>query len=140
MSSARKHVKKERAKQTQLKQVMVRRLLGNTSCYRCQFLYLQDAGYSNYTVLETIVKCALNKNPNLKDRDVELPYDWIDDLKKGIYDRWQPTCTSMCEEYRPLPPMTEMAQFDVDGDTTADEATKGLCGAARRAIRIHVGK
>lgn len=39
-------------------------------CETCKFLYKQDAGYSNYTVLETVLHCLKKLNPAMpKDEE-----------------------------------------------------------------------
>lgn len=140
MSTVSRKKKRAAALSASKNAAVVQKLLGNNSCAGCQFLYLQDVGYSNYTVTDTEAHCALDKNPALRTGNNEIPYDWAHDLRRGIYDRWELTRNGMCERYLPLPPMVRAAQFDVDGDTTTEEATEGLSGAARRAIRTHVRK
>ena len=114
--------------------------MGKRSCAGCEYLYFHDIGYSNYTVTETVVHCALDRNPNLKDKGVEVPYDWRHDLSNGIHDRWEPTCNSMCERFSPLKQGCSPASFDVDGETKAAEETVGFSRAARRAIAKHSGR
>ena len=122
------------------KQALVARLMGNRSCAGCEYLYFRDTGYSNYTILEESVHCALDRNPNLKDKDVEVPYDWQRDLSNGIHDRWEPTCNSMCERFSPLKQGCSPASFDVEGDVKAVEVTVGFSRAARHAIAKHSGR
>lgn len=122
------------------KQVLVARLMGKRSCAGCEYLYFRNIGYSNYTVTDTVVHCALDRNPNLKDKEVEVPYDWRHDLKNGIHDRWEPTCNSMCERFSPLRQACSPALFDVDGEIDATGATVGFSLAARRAIAKHSGR
>lgn len=45
------------------------------SCVGCKFLYEDGTGYSNYTWMDTWVRCALNLNPKLEG-DVESPYEF----------------------------------------------------------------
>lgn len=47
----------------------------NRSCLGCKFLYTQEEGYSNYTVTDYTICCALEKNPELLARS-EKPCDW----------------------------------------------------------------
>lgn len=82
-----------------------------TSCVGCKFLYAQDLGYSNYTVEETEMMCAVNLNPNLPATE---PYDWIRDR-----DNWPKTNTSRCDRYAPG---TEV-RLDVDGEETVAAQT-----------------
>lgn len=114
--------------------------MGKRSCAGCEYLYFHDDGYSNYTVTETVIHCALDRNPNLKDKEVEVPYDWRHDLNNGIHDRWEPTCNSMCERFSPLKKGCSPASFDVEGETKAAEETVGFSRAARRAIAKHSGR
>jgi len=114
--------------------------MGNRSCAGCEYLYFHDIGYSNYTVTDTVVHCALDRNPNLKDKEVEVPYDWRHDLSNGIHDRWEPTCNSMCEQFSPLKRGCSPASFDVDGEIKAAEETVRFSRAARRAIAKHSGR
>ena len=114
--------------------------MGKRSCVGCEYLYFKDIGYSNYTVIDTVVHCALDRNPNLKGKEVEVPYKWRHDLSNGIHDRWEPTCNSMCERFTPLKQGCSPAVFDVDGDTKATEETAGFSREARRAIAKHSGR
>lgn len=90
------------------------------SCAGCKFLYFQDVGYSNYTVLATEVDCLLSKNPNL---GADLPYNWNQNPEK---DNWGATSASRCEKYQ----IGDQISLDVDHedcpeDSTLDEET--LC-------------
>ena len=114
--------------------------MGNRSCAGCEHLYFQDVRYSNYTMTETVVHCALDRNPNLKGEEVEVPYDWRHDLRNGIYDRWAFTCNSMCERYSPLRQGCTPATFDLYREATAADQTAGFSLAARRAITKHSGR
>lgn len=114
--------------------------MGKRSCAGCEYLYFVDIGYSNYTVTDTVVRCALDRNPNLKDGHVELPYTWVRDLSNGIHDRWEPTCNSMCERFSPLKQGCSPASFGVDGDVKAAEQTIRFSRAVRRAIAKHSGR
>jgi len=81
------------------------------SCLGCKFLFSQDLGYSNYTVEETEIRCAKNRNSNLPASE---PYDW----KRGE-DNWPATQGSRCELYAP----GEMVHLDVEGEDTVDSQT-----------------
>ena len=140
MSSPSKHKEAVEELSETKKQVLVARLMGNRSCAGCEYLYFRDVGYSNYTVTETVVHCALDRNPNLKGKEVEVPYDWQHDLNNGIYDRWGPTCNSMCDQFSPLRQGCSPATFDVDGEIEAAAATVGLSLAASSAIAKHSGR
>ena len=126
------------------KQALVSRLMGNRSCAGCEYLYFQDVGwylnYSDCSVTDMVIHCALDRNPNLKDKEVEVPYDWRHDLNNGIHDRWGPTCNSMCERFTPLKQGASPASFDVDGETKATEKAVRMSRAACRAIAKHSGR
>ena len=82
----------------------------DNSCIGCKFLCKQDSGYSNYTVEETEVFCALNNNPNLPAVE---PYNWT----TGGGDQWKATNKSRCPSYR----LGEAAYFDVDREVTVED-------------------
>jgi hypothetical protein len=83
------------------------------SCVGCKWLYKHDSGYSNWTVMETDVRCAKDKNPNLPADD---PFDWKEDPEA---DNWPKTKDSRCELYAPGP----MVHLDVDGETGPADCT-----------------
>jgi hypothetical protein len=85
------------------------KIQGRTSCLECAYLYFQDTGYSNYTVEDTEVRCALNRNPHLP---ADKPYDWY--MPPGT-DNWARTQNSICEELVELG-TSHRAHFDVDGE------------------------
>lgn len=105
------------------------KLTGQTSCARCKFMYLQDSGYSNYTIEETFVYCALNKNPNLGQ---QFPHDW--DYEDGK-DNWPATQNSRCERYEAA---DRYIHLDVDGETGPDDF--GLDQEAVLAVKEHSGR
>ncbi len=76
------------------------KLLGQTSCATCKYLYFKDRGYSNYTVTDTEVRCALDRNPNLP---ADEPYDWEYAREsvpgKKSHDNWPKTADSRCVKY-----------------------------------------
>lgn len=77
----------------------------NTSCKGCKFLYTKGEGYSNWTWLDTIARCALDKNPSIpKDS-----FGNIEDLYK-----LQCIKTGRCDRYAP----GVLVELDVDGDDT----------------------
>ena len=86
--------------------------LAQLSCWGCKFLYAQEDGYSNYTVMETAIKCALKHNKNLP---ADEPYDW----KPEPHDNWPATMTSRCERYAP----GVFVRLDVDGEEPARSQT-----------------
>lgn len=85
-----------------------------STCVGCKFLYAKDSGYSNWTVENTDINCALGKNPNLP---AEEPYDWI--MPPHGTDNWSKTCKSRCERYAP----GDMVRLDVDGETGPADQT-----------------
>jgi hypothetical protein len=99
-------------------------IVKDTSCVGCKFLYRQDDGYSNYTVTDSEVRCALDKNPNLP---APFPYDWIQDV-----DNWPRTGASRCERYGPGP----FIELDVDKEvgpadsSTDEEQIAAICAHA----------
>lgn len=107
------------------------KLTGQMSCARCKFLYLQDIGYSNYTVEDTAVECALDRNPHLRGLN-SMPYDWR--YGEG-YDNWSATRDSRCERYEAA---DEYIHLDVDGENYPDEF--GLDAEAVAAVEEHSGR
>ena len=89
------------------------KLLGQTSCIGCKFLFFQDRGYSNFTVEETDVCCALNLNANLP---AGMPYDW----NCGDEDNWPKTDNSRCERYEHS---NCAVHLDVDGEHPVESQT-----------------
>jgi hypothetical protein len=81
--------------------------------------------------MDTIVLCALNLNPNLKDREVEESSNWNKDPEK---DNLEATATSRCERYSE----GEYVTLDVDGDdgpedcTNDPEAIAAICEHSNR--------
>lgn len=138
MSSTSRKNKVKKMLSDEKKQALVAKLLGNNSCRNCQYLYTEDYGYSNYTVTDTYIRCALDKNPHLADKDVDMPWDFIDDARRGINDRWPPTCNSACERFSARGELP-MARFDVDGELKLADVTGGFPPLAREAIGRHRG-
>ena len=85
--------------------------MNENSCVGCKFLYLQDTGYSNYTVLDTDVNCAIGRNVHLP---AEMPYDWQEDP-----DNWPATQDSRCERYV----LGNQVHLDVEGEVSAKDCT-----------------
>ena len=85
--------------------------MNEKSCVGCKFLYARDTGYSNYTVMDTEIDCALDLNPHLPS---EEPYD-----HHGEPDNWPATMNSRCERYAP----GEFVHLDVDGEVSAKDCT-----------------
>ena len=94
------------------------KLLGHNSCADCKFLFLRDSGYSNWTVEETYVDCAMNNNPHLPSA---LPYDW--EWGSDGQDNWPKTQKSRCEKYEQRPDGQGIVHLDVDGETHARDFT-----------------
>lgn len=82
------------------------------SCIGCKFIYLQDSGWSNWTVENTDVICAKNRNPNLP---AEGPWDW----EKEGKDNWPKTQNSRCELYD----VGQTIHLDVDGEAKPEDFT-----------------
>jgi hypothetical protein len=115
--------------EAQIARMAAWKLTGQTSCARCKFLYLQDIGYSNWTVEDTLVKCALDRNPRLPQ---ELPYDW----KYGEgFDNWPVTRDSRCERYEAA---DDYIHLDIDGNNYPDEF--GLDAEATAVVEEHSGR
>lgn len=84
------------------------KLTNQLSCAGCKFLLYEDEGYSNWTVENTNIDCAIERNPNLPQ---STPYDWKFDSDGK--DNWSATNTSRCERYEYLGSGNQ-AHFDVD--------------------------
>lgn len=69
------------------------------SCSNCKFLYADGQGYSNYTWMDTYVRCALDRNTNLKDNDIDKPY-FKGEVEK-LFSVWDATASSRCDAYKP---------------------------------------
>lgn len=100
---------------------------GSNSCVGCKFLYAQDIGYSNYTVTDTEIACALKKNPNLPK---ERPWDWGNNNYSGPIipaspskDNWPATNDSRCESYS-VDETGSVVHLDVEGEANPADFTK----------------
>ena len=83
----------------------------NKSCVGCKYLFAQDTGYSNYTVLDTTIDCMRSRNPKLP---ADEPYDWTESP-----DNWPRTNTGRCELYVEGP----RVHLDCDGEETVESQT-----------------
>jgi hypothetical protein len=92
----------------------------------CKFLYEQDHGYSNYTVEETDMECAKNRNPHLPSA---RPWDWHKEN-----DNWPKTRESRCDLYAP----GKLVSLDVDNEETVESQTDDA--EQLEAIRAHSGR
>lgn len=96
------------------------------SCVGCKFLYAQDEGYSNWTVTDTDIRCAKDRNENLPASE---PFDWNGDADS---DNWPKTNASRCELYADGP----MIKLDCDGEegpasqTSDEEVIEAICAHA----------
>lgn len=90
------------------------KLLGINSCADCRFIYYRDIGYSNWTVENTSVICAFNRNPNLP---ADLPYDW--EYDSDGQDNWLKTSKSRCEKYQQR--THDPVHLDVDGEQLLED-------------------
>ena len=97
------------------------------SCVGCKWLYKHDSGYSNYTVENTDVLCAKDKNPNLP---ADEPYDWKEEVDA---DNWTKTNASRCELYALGPTVC----LDVDGESGPADYTDDAEVIA--VISVHAG-
>jgi hypothetical protein len=119
------------------KKALIARLMGKRSCMGCEYLYLRNAKYSYFTadtvttVTRTTAHCALDMNPNLKDKKIDIPNNWQN-------DNWEPIRDSMCEHFSPLKKGCNPAWVSED-DTDVDvaEETMGFSHAASCAIAKH---
>lgn len=109
------------------------KLIGETSCLKCGFLYFKDYGYSNYTVEDTNVHCALDRNPHLKDAQLSIPYDFHP--KEGQPDNWFATKDSRCEKYFEVP---SNCHLDVDGEEKPANWVDEIGMEAVLAITNHI--
>ena len=73
-------------------------------CTTCRNCYLEDYGYSNYTVEGTTVDCLLDLNPDLPQED--SGWDWDPASKDHRINRF----AEGCARYEPGEPMN----MDVD--------------------------
>lgn len=87
-----------------LAELVADKLTNCASCAGCQYLYMVDDGYSNFTIEETKVFCALDLNPNIDPYGADLPHDWAmmksharTDLSSR--DNWPVTQDSRCVHY-----------------------------------------
>jgi hypothetical protein len=97
------------------------------SCRGCMFLFARDDGYSNYTVMDTEVHCAA-------DRNEKLPADAPDEVETGesaqystarvqqkslhhqpAFDGWHATKEARCAEYTPAAPDAKWHHIDCEG-------------------------
>lgn len=88
----------------------------NESCCRCLFLFTRDDGYSNYTVTDTELHCAMKRNPNLA---AYMPDDygaraWVGVDGDPAKDKWFATNQSRCELYQEQKPEFARVHLDVE--------------------------
>lgn len=101
-------------------------MANETSCIGCKFLYAHDRGYSNWTVEDTEIICALALNPALPASE---PYDW-----KQEDDNWNATKNGRCSRYATGP----RVRLDVDEEDTVESQTDDA--EQRAAIKKHSGR
>jgi hypothetical protein len=92
------------------------------SCVGCKFLWADGIGYSDYTWIDTDVKCAKERNPNLPTAE---PFDW-----KHEPDNLPATKDARCSEYAQGPYIT----VSPDGywnDEPIDDEQKSAISAHR---------
>lgn len=108
----------------------------NDSCIGCKYLYSIGLGYSNYTLLDTEIRCAKNKNKYLPAHE---PCDWVFD---GVTDNWEKTNSGRCELYA----AGVMVKLDVDGeDGPADyiddkDVIESICNDSGRSRKGNIGE
>jgi hypothetical protein len=141
MSSTAKRRKAQKQAAQRRKQVLIKKLTGDDSCRGCQYLYLQDYGYSNYTTEGATLNCALDKNPAIGSGGLEIDtWDWLDDERLGIRDRCPQTAHGMCQHYIALPEGETPMRFDVDCEVRADAITGNFHPLVRKALAKHSGR
>ena len=104
------------------------------SCARCKFLYLHDVGYSNWTIEDIRVECALDRNPHLSRSPNDLPYDWR--YGEG-HDNWPATRDARCDRYEAA---DGYIHLDVDGENYPDEFGLDAEAEAVAAVEEHSGR
>lgn len=87
----------------------------------------QDEGYSNYTVLDTVVHCVKNSNQYFPCSE---SYSW---LKPDSPDYEQLKVAENCKDFSE----GEGMQFDVDGEITIDDCKDQ---DLKQAIEEYLGK
>ena len=119
--------------EAQIARMAAWKLTNQLSCSKCKYLYFHDRGYSNYTVEETEVHCALDRNPRLIPAP-NLPFDWMISEE----DNWPLTNNSRCEMYEKA---ENPAHFDVEGDNQLLRSEFAeLDAEAKAAISKHSGR
>lgn len=103
------------------------------SCAKCKFLYTRAYGYSSYTVENTYVLCALDRNTELASNEIDEPYDWNKDPDN---DNWPATMEQRCERYEKTERSVEL---DVEGDVHPSEYAADIGDEAVIAIMLHQG-
>jgi len=96
--------------------------MNEKSCVGCKFLWADGSGYSDYTWMDTDVKCAKERNTRLPFSE---PYDWIKEP-----DNLPETMESRCELYSPGPYITISPDGEAD-DKPIDEEQSIAITAAR---------
>lgn len=82
------------------------------SCVGCKYLWADGSGYSDYTWMDTDVKCAKGRNPNLPTAE---PYDWTQEA-----DNLPATMNGRCDAFSPGPYITISPDGD-PSDTPIDD-------------------
>lgn len=111
--------------------------MNEKSCVGCKFLYGDGSGYSNYTWMDTFVRCALGKNPKLTERHDE-PEGFAAKAPQDTEDKWPPTMNGRCERYASgvyivLDPDREEYPGDTKG--ADDEQVRAICKADKMEYR-----
>jgi hypothetical protein len=100
----------------------------SNSCVGCKFLFGDGDGYSNYTWMDTYVRCAKGNNKLLDDANE--PSDWTgrEDNPDPEKDNWPKTKEGRCSDYSVGPYITldPDREINLDEDCPDEEQRKAL--------------
>jgi hypothetical protein len=99
--------------------------MNEKSCVGCKFLWADGDGYSDYTWMETFLRCAKDRNVALAKGDVHEPYDWITEP-----DNLPATMNGRCDLYSAGPHITVSPDGFWD-DEPIDDEQKAAIGEHR---------
>ena len=86
-------------------------------CFNCRWFAMEDTGYSNYSVQETIVHCLRHLNPAFP---MDESYSWENENSTSK-DHEIPKFAETCPSYEFS---TDQIHLDVDGDDTIEDWKK----------------
>jgi hypothetical protein len=95
--------------------------MNEKSCVGCKFLFGDGNGYSDYTWMDTGVRCARERNPKLP---VDEPYDW-----QMEPDNLPATMEGRCDLYSPGPYITISPDGNPNSDPIDDEQKQAIADA-----------